>query len=316
MNLLAQPTGPHASTKLADADQRLRQATRLLADAGIKSPAPDAKALFAWAWDISVSELGRHVLRGSQVPAVVDKRLSGALKQRAERTPLQHITGTAPFRYLELEVGPGVFIPRPETELLVSQAIEHLDRMRTHTDQQFTVIDLCTGSGAIAIALATEVPGIDVHAVELSPVAAEYTARNIDRYRAQANAQGSNLTLHVGDATEFRTTASAQVITCNPPYVARNVDHSAEVQRDPDVALFGGGDDGAELPVRIIHHVPELLAPGGMFVCEHAEYNAAHIARAFSQAGLTGVSTVGDYTGRDRFTRGYAMGEDDSVSHI
>lgn len=303
------------STTLANADQLLRQAMQQLARAGIESPTADAKTLFAWAWDISVSELGSHVLRGTDVPREVSAQYARACERRAQRVPLQHITGVAPFRYLEMHVGPGVFIPRPETELMVTYAIEHLAGL---SGDNHTAIDLCTGSGAIAIALATEVPGTHVHAVELSPDAARYTERNINRYRPNFEAHGSEVTLHLGDATEFLGATSAQVITCNPPYVARTVEHTPEVNSDPDLALYGGGEDGSALPQRIIAHAPKLLAAGGLFMCEHAEYNSRTVENAFRRAGFTKVETVGDYTGRDRFTRGYCAlsGEDDRVSHI
>ena len=308
-------TGQPASTTLANADQLLRQAIQQLAHAGVESPTADAKTLFAWAWDISVSELGSHVLRGTAVPCEVSARYAQACERRAAREPLQHITGVAPFRYQELHVGPGVFIPRPETELMVSHVVEYLAGL---PGDSHTAVDLCTGSGAIAIALATEVPRTHVHAVELSPEAASYTEHNIDRYRPAFEAHGSAVTLHIGDATEFLGTTSAQVITCNPPYVARSVEHAPEVASDPDLALYGGGADGSELPQKIIAHAPRILAPGGLLICEHAEYNAHTIENAFHRAGFTSVETVGDYTGRDRFTRGYSAhsGEDDRVSHI
>ena len=304
-----------ASTTLADADQLLRQAIQQLAHAGVESPTADAKTLFAWAWDISVSELGSRVLRGTDVPHEVRGRYAQACERRGAREPLQHIIGVAPFRYLEMHVGPGVFIPRPETELMVTYAVEHLTGL---PGDRHTAVDLCTGSGAIAIALATEVPGTHIHAVELSPEAARYTERNIDRYRTAFEAHGSAVTLHIGDATEFLGATSAQVITCNPPYVARTVEHSPEVASDPELALYGGGEDGAELPQKIIAHAPRILAPGGLLICEHAEYNAHTIENAFHRAGFTSVETIGDYTGRDRFTRGYSAqpGEDDRVSHI
>ena len=303
------------STTLANADQLLRQAIQQLARAGIESPTADAKTLFAWAWDISVSELGSHVLRGTDVPRDVNAQYARACESRAQRVPLQHITGVAPFRYLEMHVGPGVFIPRPETELMVTYAIEHLAGL---PGDNHTAIDLCTGSGAIAIALATEVPRTHVHAVELSPDAALYTERNIERYRPTFEAHGSDVIPHLGDATEFLGATSAQVVTCNPPYVARTVEHTPEVDSDPDLALYGGGEDGSELPQKIIAHAPRLLAPGGLFMCEHAEYNSRTVENAFHRAGFTNVETVGDYTGRDRFTRGYRAlsGEDDRVSHI
>lgn len=303
------------STTLADADQLLRQAIQQLAHAGVESPTADAKILFAWAWDISVSELGSHVLRGTDVPREVNVRYAQACERRSQREPLQHITGVAPFRYQELHVGPGVFIPRPETELMVTHAVEHLAGL---PGDHHTAVDLCTGSGAIALALATEVPKLHVHAVELSSEAARYTERNINRYRPEFEAHGSEVTLHIGDATEFLGATSAQVITCNPPYVARTVEHTPEVDSDPDLALYGGGEDGSELPQRIIAHAPKLLGPGGLLMCEHAEYNSRTVENAFRRAGFTKVETVGDYTGRDRFTRGYRAlsREDDRVSHI
>lgn len=307
-----------ASTTLASADATVRAAARRLADAGVDSPMPDSKVLLAWAWGVPPAVLGRYVLRGTEVPAEVLTRFQQALEQRAARRPLQHITGVAPFRHLELSVGPGVFIPRPETERLVDYALDFLASLRRTHEQRLRVIDLCAGSAAIGLAIACETTHVDVHAVEQSPEAAAYAARNIATYRPRLAQVGSTVNLHVADATTWvgeparvgQTSAveceprrGAHLVVCNPPYVAGDITHAPEVLHDPPAALYGGGEAGADLPVKLVNHAATLLVGGGLLIMEHAEYNGRIISDTATRAGFRQVATLGDYTGRDRFTR-------------
>lgn len=292
------------------ADQIVRAATAELGSAGVESPLANARTLLAHAWGIPVSEVGRHILRGTPVSAEVVATFRNYVTRRMSREPLQHITGVAAFRYLELEVGPGVFIPRPETELVTQYTIDHI-----RESGACHVVDLCTGTGAIALAIATECAGVHVDAVELSPAAASYATHNIAAHAHQLAARVSEVTLHVGDATAWGETTSAQVVVCNPPYVAQHVAHPAEVAHDPMLALDGGGDNGTELPTRIIAAAAGILRPGGLLVLEHAEYHVGSIRQAFDAAGFAHVATHADYTGRDRFTTGLTR-KDSRGSHL
>ena len=190
--------------------------------------------------------------------------------ERAQRIPLQHITGVAYFRYLELAVGPGVFIPRPETESVVQLVI---DRLGSGHDGHPKVVDLGTGSGAIAGSIAHEVPGAEVHAVEFSEFAHAWAARNL---RPSASTWSA-----ATFATPSRnTTERFDVVVSNPPYIpAEAIPNEPEVAlHDPPEALYGGGADGMELPTAAAASAARLLVPGGYFVMEHAEVQAGWIA--------------------------------------
>ena len=241
--------------------QLVREATERLAAAGVPSPRRDAHLLLAHVWDVDLAELARRDVLGTPVPdAVVEKfqRLVGA---RAERIPLQHLTGRASFRQLELSVGPGVFVPRPETEMLVDAVIQR-------APQGGCVVDLCTGSGAIALAVKSERPDLTVYAVELSEEAAAWTQRNIA-------ALGLDVELTVGDAREAlpELDGTVDVVVSNPPYVPVGmIPRDPEVaEHDPDLALYGGSEDGLLFPVQIAQRASILLRPGGWLFMEHAE---------------------------------------------
>jgi len=199
-----------------------------------------------------------------------------AIGRREQREPLQHILGEAWFRYLTLAVGPGVFVPRPETETLVDIAVAFLRESPPDRETQ-VVVDLCAGSGAIALAIATEVPRVDVFAVEADPLAAQWTQVNLDRYAADIVARGSSFTLHVEDAglaDELLAELSGRVdvLTCNPPYIP-----DAAIPRDPEVrdhdpamALFGGAD-GLDVVREVIRVAQALVRPGGLLLIEHGD---------------------------------------------
>ena len=210
----------------------LADAARTLEKAGVASPGPDSAALLA------------HVLGTSRAALVMVEEVgeeqartyAGLVARRAAREPLQHLTGTAAFRHVELVVGPGVFVPRPETELLAGWAVERARALASPV-----VVDLCTGSGAIAAALADEVPQARVHAVELSPEAHAYAERNL---------AGRDVDLRLGDAFESfdDLLGSVDVVVCNPPYIPLEAWESVAVEardHDPHLALFSG-DDGLD----------------------------------------------------------------------
>lgn len=268
-------------------EQLLKWAHEELADAGVGSPQADAEALLAHALGVDRSELRRLVVLGREVPDHVAGVFSGLVARRAAREPLQHLTGVAPFRHLELAVGPGVFVPRPETEEVAQVAIDEAIRVTGERDGA-VVVDLCTGTGAIALSVATEVPGARVHAVELDKDAHAWAERNVDALSAAAAGLDPGATpetpperivrLVKGDARTalYGLDGTADVVVSNPPYVPSDaVPVDPEVaEHDPAVALYGLGPDGLEVPRGITAAAARLLRPGGLYVMEHAEVQA------------------------------------------
>ncbi|MHA7153554.1 peptide chain release factor N(5)-glutamine methyltransferase [Arthrobacter sp. TMN-50] len=270
-------------------EDALRRATAVLADAGVPSPGVDAHLLAAHLLGEPVGRVKTLSLVGAAVP----EGYFDLVAERCRRVPLQHITGIAYFRQVELEVGPGAFIPRPETESVAQLAIEHaLTLIRPR------VVDLGTGSGAIAAAIADEVPGAEVYAVEYSPLAHAWAERNL-------GARG--ITLILGDLRNAlgEEDGTFDVVVSNPPYIpSAAVPREPEVaDHDPRIALYGGGEDGLELPVAAMLSAARLLVPGGYFVMEHAEVQAPAIAALMRQdPRWSTVLTHQDLTGRDRST--------------
>jgi len=284
-----------------------------LAGAGVPSPHADAELLLAHAWGVDRGEVATAAVLGREVPADVAASLADAVARRARREPLQHIVGSAPFRHLELAVGPGVFVPRPETEEVAQVAIDEARRV-TAAGARPVVVDLCTGSGAIALAVATEVPASCVHAVELDAGAHAWAERNV-RTVAAAAERPDLVTLVRGDArTAVRVLdGSCDVVVSNPPYVPPGaVPVDPEVaDHDPQVALYGLGPDGLEVPRGIAAAAVRLLRAGGLFVMEHAEVQA-DAARALLEAtgGFAAVETRADLTGRPRMVVGRRAARD------
>ncbi len=258
--------------------------------------------------DVDSDLLIGHVLgqsRGQvQAAAVVGRALAPAdadailelVRRRAAREPLQHITGVAPFRSLELAVGPGVFVPRPETEQVAQLAI---DALRGMPDAEPIAVDLGTGSGAIALAMATEVPHARVFAVENSPDAFPWTTRNF------AESGASNATLVFGDLADafIEHDGTVAVVISNPPYIPADA-----IPRDPEVRLFDpahalyGGADGLDVVRHVSHTALRLLRPGGTLVIEHGELQGAEIRALLDADGWRATATHRDYTTRDRAT--------------
>ena len=289
-----------------DAAQLVRAATAQLAAAGVDSPRVDAELLLAHACGLSRSELTHALVLGRDVVAQaggesVEARFQSLVARRAAREPLQHLTGSAPFRHLELAVGPGVFVPRPETEVVAQVAID--EALRVVTDRaEVRVVDLCTGSGAIAIAVHTEVPGARVHAVELDAEAYAWAQRNVAEHPDRA---GTHVTLVRGDARRAfpELDGSCDVVVSNPPYVPSDaVPKDIEVARhDPAVALYGLGPDGLEVPRGVTRAAARLLAAGGLYVMEHAEVQDVAAREMVDSTGLfDAAETVPDLTGRPR----------------
>ncbi|MDX6374638.1 MAG: release factor glutamine methyltransferase, partial [Nocardioidaceae bacterium] len=220
--------------------------------------------------------------------------------RRAKRVPLQHLTGSVGFRYIELEVGPGVFVPRPETESVVQWAVEAIAREGWDSP---LLVDLCTGSGTIAFALANEVPGATVHAVERDPDALAWTRRNAAN---RVKAGDPEVHLHLGSVEGALPDMDGRfdLVASNPPYVATTEAHIPDpevVDHDPEIALFAG-EDGLDV-IRLVEQAARrLLKPGGLVVVEHSDRQGASAPEVFASAG--GWSEVADHrdlAGRDRF---------------
>jgi release factor glutamine methyltransferase len=235
-------------------------------------------------------------VRGDRMGAEPAARFRALVSRRAERVPLQHLTGRAPFRHVELEVGPGVFVPRPETEGVAQLAI---DALAAAASPAPVAVDLGTGSGAIAIALATEVPHARVFAVERSVDAFAWTERNARRLAPD------NLSLALGDLADAfpELDGTVSVVVSNPPYVPDDA-----IPRDPEVRLYDppaalyGGPDGLDV-VRVLSRVGLRLAhPGGTLVLEHGEWQGAAIRDILTADGWRAAATHPDLTLRDRAT--------------
>jgi release factor glutamine methyltransferase len=272
---------------LADAD-------RVLTAAGVSSPRVDAELLAA---HVLAVPRGRLVLI-DELSDEQEHTFEELVARRCRREPVQHLTGRAGFRGLDLHVGPGVFTPRPETELLAGWAVEAARAVRASTGSDPVVVDLCTGSGAIAGAVASEVPGAQVHAVELSPQAHDYAERNL---------AGTGVDLRLGDAaTAFEDLdRSVDVVVANPPYIPLSAYETVaeEARRhDPPLALWSG-DDGLDV-IRVVERAASrLLRGGGVVGCEHADAQGDAVPAVFSGTGRwTAVSDHADLAGRPRWT--------------
>jgi release factor glutamine methyltransferase len=270
----------------------LRSATATLAAAGVPSP------------DFDAAELLAHVLGTTRAQlALVDDLPPGRREEyddlvarRARREPLQHLTGSAAFRHVELAVGPGVFTPRPETELLAGWGVDRAREVLAE-GRSPVVVDLCTGSGAIALAVATEVSDAEVHAVELSEDALSWAARNL---------AGSGVDLRQGDMSDAFTDldGTVDVVLCNPPYIPLDAYESVAQEardHDPHLALFSG-DDGLEA-MRVLERVAaRLLRPAGVVGAEHADVQGDSAPAVFSGAGRwADVRDHRDLAGRSRY---------------
>jgi release factor glutamine methyltransferase len=271
---------------------RLREATEVLAAAGVPSPEFDAAELLAHVLGTSRAAL----LTAAPLTEDQDRSYTTLVRRRAAREPLQHLTGTAAFRYVELAVGPGVFVPRPETESLAGWGV---DRARDvlAAGRCPVVVDLCTGSGAIALSVATEVPEAEVHAVELGEDALAWAERNL---------AGTGVDLRQGDmADAFEDLdGTVDVVLCNPPYIPLEAYESvAPEARDHDPALaLWSGDDGLGA-MRVLETVAaRLLRSGGVVGAEHADVQGESAPAVFRAAGRwLDVRDHPDLAGRPRF---------------
>lgn len=256
-------------------------AQSFLAEAGIESPHADAR------W-IAEHVAGQSLLLAPEPTDDQIKSFKELVEQRARRIPLQHLTGVMHFRNLELPAEPGVFIVRPETELVAGAAI---DAARLAGPSPL-VVDLCTGSGAIAIAIADEVPGARVVAVELDDTAFAAATRNAQHYGVEVRQGDARTAL-----PEFE--GLVDVVVSNPPYVPRR-ELPAEVDLDPAMALWGGGDDGLEIPRALVVRARQLLKPGGVLIMEHDDTQGEALVAYARVVGMSGRTEL-DLAGRPRF---------------
>jgi release factor glutamine methyltransferase len=274
-------------------------ATARLAEAGVESPRADTELIAAHVHGVKRGEL--HTVPDT----AFDATFWADIARRANREPLQHITGHAYFRYLDLSVGPGVFVPRPETEVMTGWAI---DRLREMDVAEPVAVDLGTGSGAIALSIAQEVPRARVHAVEGDPLARGWAERNITRY-VDPNTAGRVL-LHPGDFTrglrdlpELAALAVAvDLVVSNPPYIPVGSQVPPEVgEYDPPAALWSGAD-GLDAMRSVERVARQLLRPGGQLAVEHGWQQGAAVYWIFSEeAGWRDTRNHRDLANRDRF---------------
>lgn len=281
------------------ADRLLAEMAAQLRAADVPGPEVDAELILAHVLGESRGRVqSLAVLRGRVSASAADaaRSLTG---ERAQRIPLQHLTGRAPFRTIELAVGPGVFTPRPETETVAQFAIDALQQSESETP---VAVDLCTGSGAIALAIAAEVPRARVWAIEKSREAHAWAERNVEALG------GNRVTLLQGDVADAVAllepiVGAVDVLVSNPPYVpADMVPRDPEVRdHDPALALYGGAD-GLDV-VRVIARAGlALVKPGGRIVLEHAEEQGEAIQAVLGALGWSDPVTHRDLTERDRTT--------------
>jgi release factor glutamine methyltransferase len=271
--------------------QLLAGATDRLRSAGIETPEQDARLLLAHAVDVAPARL----VMLDVVPDSVERTYRELVELRAGRIPLQHLTGHAYFRHVVLSVGPGVFVPRPETEVMTGWAI---DNLRAFAEPSPRVVDLCTGSGAIAKAISTEVPGSEVYAVEISLHAARW---------AEQNLRQTDVSLVVADmATALgELDATVDLVIANPPYIGPDEQDAVAPEardHDPALALFAGLQGLRAIEV-VISAAARLLRPGGLLCFEHSEAQGESApALATASGGFVDVRDHRDLTGRPRFT--------------
>ncbi|MFD6400680.1 peptide chain release factor N(5)-glutamine methyltransferase [Nocardia sp. NPDC060249] len=272
------------------------EAAGRLAEAGVGSPMSDAENLAAHV-------LGTERMRLALIPMVepeIADRYRALIAQRATRIPLQHLTGTAAMGEIDLAVGPGVFVPRPETELLFAWALAYLATLpHDHTP---IVVDLCTGSGALALAIAHARPDAEVHAVELDPDALVWARRNADTRTAAGD---TAITVHAADVTDpallTDLTGRVDLVVANPPYIPEAAILDPEVaDHDPHRALFGG-PDGLDVIRAMIPTIARLLRQGGATAIEHDDTNGGGVAALLTESDFVDTVEHPDLAGKPRF---------------
>ena len=275
----------------------LRSAKAKLAAADIAET--DAEHLFAYVLGISRMDLHNSVKLDATLKAlgdfgVIEDTFAKLVSRRAAHEPLQYLTGTAYFRHLEIEVGPGVLVPRPESELLVDAVLTHIKNLEEKVAGEISVIDLGAGSGALSLAIATEAPRSRVIAVEKSPDAIVWLKKNVSKI-------SENVRIVEGDVAEVLPGIKCDIVIANPPYIPDSQTLPRDVaEHEPHVALFGG-ETGMELPQRFINAAARLLKSGGVLAIEHTEEQGAAIDAVLSKE-FHEIVLHQDLTGRPRWT--------------
>jgi release factor glutamine methyltransferase len=285
----------------------LRGGKEQLAAAGY--PEVDAEHLLAHVLGISRMELHNPVTVENAINAigditVIEETFWKLLDRRSAHEPLQYLTGTAYFRYLELQVGPGVLVPRPESELLVETVLKNIESRtkssnvdgQGHSVSAVSVVDLGAGSGALTLAIATEAPNTHVIAVEKDPAAVEWLRKNVSRI-------DETVRILESDVATALDGVKCDVVIANPPYIPNSQELPVDVaEHEPAVALFGG-PDGMDIPRQFIDAAARLLKSGGFFAIEHHESHPVAIAGAMA-AEFEDIKHHNDLVGRPRFTTG------------
>lgn len=279
-------------TRFVTTSQVLQAASDRLAQAGVENPRLDAELLAMHATELNRAGL----LMATEFPPTALGAYWDLIERRSQRIPLQHLTGETGFRFLTIGVEPGVFIPRPETEMVAEAAI----RWVAHHPGPLTVVDLCTGAGGIALACAQEIPRAHVWAVDANPQAVELTHKNAQRNQVHVTA----LCGVVEDESLLQELNGAvDILISNPPYIpfeSEPIDIEVR-EHDPPQALYGGGQDGLDVPRAVIQAAHRLLRTGGLLVIEHGdEQGPAMRQEVINDGGFTNVRTQQDLTDRDR----------------
>jgi release factor glutamine methyltransferase len=270
----------------------LSESSSKLKEAGVISATVDAELIACYCLGVSRSELALMTATNQEFPIDSLDSFQVALARRVDRQPLQHITGSAPFRHLELNVGPGVFTPRPETEQVVGFAMEKIANL-----QSPLIVDLCAGSGAIAISLATEVLESKVFAVEKSEEAYGYLLQNAATYGlSEENLRNQDLQNSLAELD-----GQADLVISNPPYIPNDaIPVDLEVQlHEPSMSLYGGAD-GLDVIRQISLRAKYLLKSGGLLVLEHADSQSRAIGKLLLAEGWLEIDARADLAGKER----------------
>jgi release factor glutamine methyltransferase len=271
----------------------LRVAKSQLVESGINEV--NAEHLLAHVLGITRMDLHNSVLVESTIATisdidVIEAQFFDLLDRRLNHEPLQYLTGVAPFRYLEIQVGPGVLVPRPESELLVEAVLQHIANLPAPV----SVIDLGAGSGALSLAIATEAPTARVIAVEKSPEAIFWLKKNVSVF-------AENVRVVEGDVADVLPGVKCDVVIANPPYIPDDQNLPRDVAGfEPHIALFGG-PTGMELPRLFITAAARLLKNSGVLVIEHTEAQAIAIAGELA-VDFEDIAVHDDLVGRPRWT--------------
>lgn len=272
--------------KRSNVRSHIASAANTLREAGVDSPEVDARLLAAHVLGVAPLQL-----MFADAPADFGERYTELVARRAAREPLQHIIGTAPFYGVDLAVGPGVFIPRPETEILAEWAVRKL----IDAPPAPTVVDLGSGTGALAIAVARARPDANVYAVERSEAARAYLQRNVEKLALQVNVVAGDMT-----DPELLAGIGADVVVTNPPYVPETPELQAEVYADPHEAVFSGADGMAAIR-GLVPAVKQMLKDGGAVGIEHDDTTSEAVQAELRAGGFADVRALEDLTGRARF---------------